>query len=274
MKIPRRVPPKASGHGVVLTLYEASGSRRLAPSAFSTEQAINVNLWSPPDNRAEMNKIRLLIASDFRLPRIGLRQIVNAVADVEVVADAEVHDSLLQKVQQLGPDVVLLELATPKANSLPAVSRLLKDKQARVVVISANQNVSYVRSMLAAGVLGYVLRDATEEELFFAIRSASAGKHFIDSQLSDGVADVLINRSKASGSANTHGLSRRERQVLTAIARGFTSQEIAEQLQISPKTVETYRSRICEKLGLKTRADLVGYAIATGLLIGSEIGDA
>lgn len=220
-----------------------------------------------------MNKIRLLIASDFRLTRIGLRQIVNAVNDVEVVAESEVRGSP-QRVQQLGPDVVLLELAIPRANSVPAVSRLLKDKQAKVVVISANENLSYVRSMLAAGVLGYVLRDANEEELFSAIRCASQGRYFIDPLLSDGVAEVLVKGRTSSSSSAANGLSRRERQVLAAIARGFTSQEIAYQLELSHKTVETYRARLYDKLGLKTRAELVGYAIATGLLVGSEAGEA
>ena len=221
-----------------------------------------------------MNKIRLLIASDFRLARIGLRQIVNGVADVEVVADSEVHGSLLQQIQQLSPDVILLELSTPRANSLPAVSRLLKDKQAKVVVISANENLSYVRSMLAAGVLGYVLRDAGEEELFSAIRSASQGRYFIDPQLSDGLAEVLVNGRTSNGSSATNGLSNRERQVLIATSQGFTSSEIAHQLQLSHKTVETYRARIYEKLGLKTRADLVAYAMATGLLTASKVGEA
>lgn len=221
-----------------------------------------------------MNKIRLLIASDFRLPRIGLRQIVNAVADVEVIADSELQGALLEQVRQLGPDVVLLDLAIPRPNSLPALSRLLKDKPAKVVVISANENVAYVRSLLAAGVLGYVLRDASEQELFSAIRSASQGRYFIDPQLSDGLADVLMQGRKHSPAHATGSLSKRERQVLIAIARGFTSQEIAHQLQLSPKTVETYRARIYEKLGLKTRAELVGYAMATGLMTGSEVGEA
>lgn len=221
-----------------------------------------------------MNKIRLLIASDFRLPRIGLRQIVNAVADVEVIADSDLQGLLLDRVRQVGPDVVLLDLAIPRPNSLPALSRLLKDKPAKVVVISANENVAYVRSLLAAGVLGYVLRDASEQELFSAIRSASQGRYFIDPQLSDGLADVLMKGRKDSPAHATGGLSKRERQVLIAIARGFTSQEIAHQLQLSPKTVETYRARIYEKLGLKTRAELVGYAMATGLMTGSEVGEA
>lgn len=121
-----------------------------------------------------MNKIRLLIASDFRLARTGLRHIMNTLDDVEVVAESELQP-LLQRVQAMSPDVVLLDLAIPKPQNVPTVSQLLKHKQAKVVVMCANENVGYVRSMVAAGVLGYVLRSASEEELFSAIRTAHEG---------------------------------------------------------------------------------------------------
>jgi two-component system response regulator NreC len=137
---------------------------------------------------------------------------------------------------------------------------------ARVVVISSNENITYVRSMLTAGVLGYVLRKASDMELFLAIRTAFQGRRFIDPRLSDSLADVLLNRTSGNNRATEGRLSNRELQVLRAISRGFTSQEVAQQLQLSTKTVETYRSRIYDKLGLKTRADLVHYAIAVGLL--------
>jgi two-component system response regulator NreC len=136
----------------------------------------------------------------------------------------------------------------------------------RVVVISSNENITYVRSMLTAGVLGYVLRKASDTELFLAIRNAYQGRRFIDPRLSDSLADVLLNKARANNRASEGRLSQRELQVLRAITRGFTSHEVAQQLQLSTKTVETYRSRIYDKLGLKTRADLVHYAIAVGLL--------
>jgi two-component system, NarL family, response regulator NreC len=216
-----------------------------------------------------MNKIRLLIASDFRLARSGLRQLVIGREDIEVVAESDLRTSL-QQVQESSPDVVLLDLPIPEPHNIPAVSQLLKDKQAKVVVMSANENVTYVRSLLAAGVLGYVLRSASEEELFSAIRTANNGRYFIDPQLSDAVADILVSgRFAGQPSRARGGLSNRELQVLAAIARGFTSSEIACQLQLSAKTIETYRARIYEKLGLKSRAELVGYAIATGLLTGT-----
>lgn len=218
-----------------------------------------------------MNRIRLLIASDFQLARTGLRRIVNELEDAEVVAESELQTALPQKVQEIGPDVVLLDLAIPKPHNLPALSQVLQNKQAKVVVMSVNENVGYVRSLMVAGVHGYVLRSASPEELFLAIRTAHQGRYFIDSRLSDGLAEILVTGRIAA--RRNGSLSKREIQVLTAIARGFTSQEIAQQLQLSQKTVQTYRARIYEKLGLKTRAELVGYAIVTGLLTG-KIGEA
>lgn len=220
-----------------------------------------------------MNKIRLLIASDFQLARLGLRQIVNTLGDAEVVAESELQTALPQKVQEIGPDVILLDLIIPRPHNLPALSQLLKNKQAKVVVMSTNENVGYVRSLMAAGVRGYVLRSASAEELFLAIRNAHQGHYFIDPRLSDALAEILVTGRPAESSRAHSSLSRRETQVLAAIARGFTSQEIAHQLQLSHKTVETYRARIYEKLGLRTRAELVGYATATGLLTG-KIGEA
>jgi DNA-binding NarL/FixJ family response regulator len=219
-----------------------------------------------------MDKIRLLIASDFQLARTGLRQIVNALEDAEVVAESELQTALPQ-VQEIGPDVVLLDLAIPRPHNLPALSQVLKSHRAKVVVLSTNENVGYVRSLMAAGVHGYVLRSASVEELFLAIRTAHRGRHFIDPRLSDALAEILVTGRLTEGSRAHGSLSERETQVLAAIARGFTNQEIAQRLQLSPKTVETYRARIYEKLGLKTRAELVGYATATGLLTG-QIGEA
>jgi DNA-binding NarL/FixJ family response regulator len=220
-----------------------------------------------------MNKIRLLIASDFQLARTGLHQIVNALEDAEVVAESELQTALPTKVQEIGPDVVLLDLAVPRPHNLPALSQVLKNKQIKVVVLSTNENIGYVRSLVAAGVHGYVLRSASAEELFMAIRTAHQGRYFIDSRLSDALAEMLVTGRLAESSRAQGSLSKREEQVLAAIARGFTSQEIAQQLQLSHKTVETYRARIYEKLGLRTRAELVGYAMATGLLTG-KIGEA
>jgi two-component system response regulator NreC len=162
--------------------------------------------------------------------------------------------------------VILLEITIPGPHGLRTAAKLVQENTgAQVVVISSNENLTYVRSMLNSGVLGYVLRKASETELFLAIRNAHQGRRYIDPRLSDALTDVLLGRSSGHTRVNER-LSNRELQVLRAIVRGFTSQEVAQQLELSTKTVETYRSRIYEKLGLKTRADLVHYAMAVGLL--------
>jgi two-component system, NarL family, response regulator NreC len=120
--------------------------------------------------------------------------------------------------------------------------------------------------MLNAGVLGFVLRKASETELFLAIRFACEGRRFIDPRLSDSLADLLLGRTTRGGSSGESRLTQREWQVLRGIVRGFTGREVAEQLGLKANTIETYRLRIYDKLNLKTRADLVKYALASGLL--------
>lgn len=212
-----------------------------------------------------MDKIRLLLVSDYRLTRTGLRQMLNQVPDFEVVAETDNPGQVRESLQRSTPDVIVLEITIPGPHGLRTAAKLAQET-GRVVVISSNENITYVRSMLNAGVLGYVLRKASDTELFLAVRNAQQGRRYIDPRLSDSLADVLLGRNSGSARGNEGRLSNRELQVLRAIARGFTSQEVAQQLKLSTKTVETYRSRIYDKLGLKTRADLVHYAIAVGLL--------
>lgn len=213
-----------------------------------------------------MDKIRLLIVSDYRLTRTGLRQMLNSVPDFEVVAETDNPGQVIEVTQRSPADVIVFEITVPGPHGLRTAAKLLEETaNRRIVVISSNENITYVRSMLSSGVLGYVLRKASDTELYLAIRNAHQGRRFIDPRLSDSVADVLMGKAK-NARGNEGRLSNRELQVLRAIARGFTSQEVAKQLQLSTKTVETYRARIYDKLGLKTRADLVHYAIAVGLM--------
>ena len=213
-----------------------------------------------------MDKIRLLIVSDYRLTRTGLRQMLNSVPDFEVVAETDNPGQVIEVTQRSPADVIVFEITVPGPHGLRTAAKLLEETaNRRIVVISSNENITYVRSMLSSGVLGYVLRKASDTELYLAIRNAHQGRRFIDPRLSDSVADVLMGKAK-NARGNEGRLSNRELQVLRAIARGFTSQEVAKQLQLSTKTVETYRARIYDKLGLKTRADLGHYAIAVGLM--------
>lgn len=210
--------------------------------------------------------IRILIASDHVLSRTGLREMLKMVPDCAVVAEGDASEEVNVLSRKFSPSVVVFEITAPGESGLRAAAALVDAaRPARIVVVAGNENMYYVRSLLAAGVLGYVLRKASQEELFEAVRNAHSGMRYLDPRLSDGMAEMLLRRGQRQAAPQPGGLSRRELQVLKAVARGFTSAEIGRQLQLSAKTVETYRGRIYEKLGLRTRADLVQYATAAGL---------
>jgi two-component system, NarL family, response regulator NreC len=142
---------------------------------------------------------------------------------------------------------------------------------AAVVVLSSNENPSYVRSLLAIGIRAYVARSASNAELHEAIRTVHRGRRYLDPRLSDSITDMLVGRKTAAiREPQVKRLSGREAQVLQAVARGFTTREIAVKLGVSGRTIQTYRERIYEKLELRTRADLVHYAIAHGMLNATE----
>ncbi|HKW26488.1 MAG TPA: response regulator transcription factor [Terriglobales bacterium] len=212
-----------------------------------------------------MTPIRVLIASDYEIVRSSLRQLLNAAEMIDVVGQTD-SEALVQAVRDLSPDVVLLEVSRP-ASGLPAVARLRKKiAQAQILVLSTNVNAAFVRSMLASGAVAYVLKDAFESELYHALRLAARGHRYLDPRLSDALSDLLLGTAgEGIGRPHTKRLSRREAQVLRAIAQGFTGREIAKQYGLSEKTVQTYRARIYEKLELRSRADLVHYALAHGL---------
>jgi DNA-binding NarL/FixJ family response regulator len=211
--------------------------------------------------------IRLLIASAHPIVRTALGRLLNGVRDFEVVAETDLSD-LVKAAQGLSPKVFVVELTESGFVGLRVIAALMgATPDALVVILSSNENASYVRSMLAMGVRAYVLRSAGNSELYEAIRLAHRGRRYLDPRLSDSITDLLLGgASMPIRRPHAKRLSGREAQVLNEIARGFTMKLIAKSLGVSEKTVQTYRARIYEKLELRTRADLVHYAIAHGLL--------
>lgn len=211
--------------------------------------------------------IRLLIASAHPIVRTALGRLLNGVRDFEVVAETDLSD-LVKAAQGLSPKVFVVELTESGFVGLHVIAALMRaTPDALVVILSSNENASYVRSMLAMGVRAYVLRSASNSELYEAIRLAHRGRRYLDPRLSDSITDLLLGgASMPIRRPHAKRLSGREAQVLNEIARGFTMKLIAKNLGVSEKTVQTYRARIYEKLELRTRADLVHYAIAHGLL--------
>jgi|SRR5271165_141429 len=216
-----------------------------------------------------MGKIRVLVASDYQLIRSALRQLLTTDDAFEVLlSESDVGQELPQAYQSLSPDVLLVELARKNLAGLQAPASILAvAPNARIIILSTYEDVTFARSMLATGVLGYILKAASQHELFQAVRHVHQGRRFLDPRLRRSVSHQLLAPVDSTAPA-THPrdkLSKRELEVLRAIALGYTNKEIAHDLDVSEKTVQTYRERIYTKLGLHTRSDLVHYALAHGL---------
>jgi len=210
-----------------------------------------------------------MIADDHAILRAGLRMLVNAQADMEVVSEASDGEKAIQTAQKTRPDVALLDLTMPRVGGMTALQEMARTcRETRVLVLTMHDDPAYLRSALAAGGSGYLLKRAVDAELIAAIRAVHCGGIFVDPRLANIlVQDVLTKRgTKAGATRPVNILSQRELQVLTLVARGYTSAEIAKQIFVSVKTVETYRSRVAEKLGLRARSDVIRFAAQMGLL--------
>jgi two-component system response regulator NreC len=216
-----------------------------------------------------MPRISVLIADDHAILRSGLKMLINAQADMEVVAEAPDGDRTVQAVCERRPDVALLDLTMPVSGGMSALERIARCcPETRVLVLSMHDDPAYLRSALATGASGYVLKRAVDTELLAAIRAVHRGGVFVDSSLAHvfvhDALDKAAQKERTPRSLNI--LSERERQVLGLVAQGYGSREISEEILVSVRTVETYRARIVEKLGLRTRSEIVRFAVQMGLL--------
>lgn len=217
-----------------------------------------------------MDKIRVLIADDHAVLRSGLRMLINTQPDMEVVGEAADGQEALEKSLQEKPDILLMDITMPGGSGLKAIEGLRREcARTRVLILTMHDDVAYLRSALAAGASGYVVKKAADTELLSAIRSVQRGHTFVDLTSGGGSLEGALQKEGTSDQTPPEKsrvlLSQREREVLTLVAVGYTHQQIADRLNLSVKTVETYRSRLTEKLNLRTRADLVRYAIELGL---------
>jgi len=209
-------------------------------------------------------KIRVLVADDHAILRSGLRLLIDAEPDLAVVGEAGDFGEAIRLATSLHPDVVTLDLSMPGGSGLASIERLrAAAPAARVLVLTMHDDPAYVRSALAVGASVYVAKSAADDALIGAIRSVHRGRLFVDVP---GVGGGEVPGPKASGETPLERLSAREREVLGLLALGHTNRAIAERLGLSTKTVETYRARVLEKLGLETRADLTRVALDLGIL--------
>ncbi len=215
-----------------------------------------------------MAKIRVLLADDHAVLRTGLKLLLSAQSDIEVVGEAGDGGEAMAKARALRPDVVLMDLTMPGIGGLEATGRIKDESPGiKVLVLTMHDDPSYLRQLLKAGASGYIVKKSADADLLSAIRAAHRGEVFLDSSLAAGLVDEVIRPAGPRRPRDAYEtLSDREREVLKWVARGHTNQEIAEKLFLSVKTIETYRARLVEKLGLRGRAALVRFAMERGLL--------
>jgi len=216
-----------------------------------------------------MIKTRILLADDHAVLRAGLRLLIEAQADMMCVGEAGDGLELLAQAERLKPDLVLLDLSMPRLGGLAALPDIRrKATSARILVLTMHADEEYLRRCLKGGAAGYVLKQAADQELLLAIRAVMRGEVYIHPAMTRALLGDLVDRSRdlTAPAASDAALSDREAEVIKQVARGHTNQEIADQLSLSVKTVETYRSRAMEKLRLTGRAALVRYALERGWL--------
>lgn len=216
----------------------------------------------PPVMSSLMRAITLLVISDEPIPRLGLRHLLASEAAFDVRGETAFKEAALQA-SKLTPDVVIVLAEGARSGCAQLIMSIRKaTPRAGIVVIGRETHHAYLGLLLSAGALGYLLLQASPRELFKAIRTVSRGRRFVDDKLGDELFSLLARQAENG----TKLLSQREQQVLKMLAYGHTLVEIASRLSISRKSIETYRARIREKLGLNTRADIVRYALETGVL--------
>lgn len=218
-----------------------------------------------------MESLRLLLASDYALPRAGLRLLLESVSGFVIVGEIDQAGSLSEQTKLVQPNVVVMTVSPRSGFGTSLIESLAQEHQAlNLVAISTHDESSFVRLLISAGVRGYVCEQSPPTELFQAIREAAEGRIYIDSLVSSRTGQESLCKVNADvavdGPRRPAFLSGRETDVLKLLARGFTNQQVADSLVLSVKTAETYRVRLTRKLGVKTRSELFNYAFEVGMV--------
>jgi two-component system, NarL family, response regulator NreC len=208
--------------------------------------------------------IRVVIADDHAVVRSGLRMLLEAQSDIEVVGEAANGQQAIFAAIEQKPDVLLMDVVMPEKGGIEAIPSVRQSvPESRVLVLSMQDDPRYVREAFAAGASGYVLKEAADAEVVQAVREVARGGSYVHPALG---ARMVAAEAEERARAEADPLSEREREVLRLLALGHTNQEIAKMLYISVRTAETHRAHIMQKLRLSTRAELVRYALAQGML--------
>lgn len=218
-------------------------------------------------------KTRIILADDHALVRDGLRLVIEAEPDLEVLGDASSAAEAVQRVAAAQPDVLLLDITMPGGGGIGALQEIRRvSPGTRVLMLTMHEDPEYLRVALVSGASGFILKNAAGSELLSAIRSVGEGRTYVDPTLA-GIAlrNVLAPSIHPASDGGLSRLSPREVEVLRQLALGYTNKEIATRLSVSVKSVETYRARLSEKLGLSSRAELVRYALENGMIAPDKV---
>lgn len=209
---------------------------------------------------------RILLVDDHAMFRAGIKALLEAEGRMTVIGEASTGDEAVDRVRELKPDVVVMDLSMPGSNGLEATRRIAAlELDTKVLVLTVHAEEEYLVPVVEAGASGYLTKTSADTDLIEAVKVVARGEVYLPPKATT----LLLQRYKASesdDSASLHDLSTREQEVLALTAEGYSSREIGKKLFISPKTVDTYRSRIMDKLGLNHRSELVRFALRVGLL--------
>jgi DNA-binding NarL/FixJ family response regulator len=215
-----------------------------------------------------MNKIRVLIADDHVIVREGLRTLLEAQSNIEVVGEATGGEEAVNKTKDVQPDVVLMDITMPGMNGLEATRQIRKNSpDVKILVLTMHEDDDYFFSILEAGASGYFIKGGSSSELISALQAVWRGDVFIYPTMAKKLLSDYLQRVKTGqDEENYDGLTERQREILKLIAEGHTNQEIADLLVLSVATVQTHRAHIMAKLGLRSRTELIKYAIRRGFI--------
>lgn len=214
-----------------------------------------------------MSELRVFIADDHAVVREGLKSLVNAQPGMRVVGEAADGSTAVQEATELKPDVAVMDVSMPDCGGAAAAERLKRTcPEIKVVALTVHEDECYLRGLLHAGAVGYVLKRSAAEDLIHAIRTTAAGGIYLDPNLAGKLVSIYVDSKSVGSPIDSDDLTDREAEIVRLIAMGHSNKEIGGRLSISVKTVETHKSRSFEKLGLRSRADLVKYAMRRGWL--------
>ncbi len=220
-------------------------------------------------NEGGVTLIRVLLVDDHIVVRTGLELLLHEKNGISIVGVAADGDEAIQKAKELTPDIVLMDLSMPKGKDGITATRILKEylPETRILILTMHDSDEYLFRAIQAGASGYILKSAPHEELLTAIQLIYTGNAYLTPAATKRLMNEYLVKMQQEGHTSSYEiLSEREKEILVWIARGYSNKDIAEQLVISVKTVETHKSNLMEKIGLRSRPDIVRYALQKGLL--------